>query len=73
MSLWMWCLGLILGLSLKNLPFMWHVSVGLPSFLPYIESDFFSFDFLVLLQWATSPAKDQAVCLNNTMSFSQQC
>ncbi|KAE8409168.1 hypothetical protein BDV37DRAFT_109489 [Aspergillus pseudonomiae] len=22
----MWCLGLVLGLSLKNLPFMWHVS-----------------------------------------------
>ncbi|CAI7635482.1 unnamed protein product [Penicillium manginii] len=24
MSLWLWCLGLILGLSLKNLHFMWH-------------------------------------------------
>jgi hypothetical protein len=26
MGFWIWCLGLILGLSLKNLPFMWHVS-----------------------------------------------
>ncbi|KAJ6089128.1 hypothetical protein N7499_003975 [Penicillium canescens] len=24
MSLWIWCLTLILGLNLKNLPFMWH-------------------------------------------------
>ncbi|GKZ25800.1 thioesterase super member 6 [Aspergillus brasiliensis] len=24
MGFWMWCLGLILGLNLKNLPFMWH-------------------------------------------------
>ncbi|GCB25267.1 uncharacterized protein YBR096W [Aspergillus awamori] len=24
MGNWIWCLGLVLGLSLKNLPFMWH-------------------------------------------------
>ncbi|KAL4894185.1 hypothetical protein BDV59DRAFT_207217 [Aspergillus ambiguus] len=24
MEFWMWCLGLVLGLSLKSLPFMWH-------------------------------------------------